>query len=188
MHKNAKMESFMNVKTGGGGLISKNGNLTLKPIKKLDYKAFCDFSVAYDKMALTLEEFLEVWASKEFLFLQTGKLWLYLFEKQTEIKFDAGEIVGYVEVTPNLEMENTAEIGYFVKKSKRNLGYAKKMLSMALEVCKFMEFETLTAKVDAGNAPSISILKNANFEISEKQQDETIFAKLKVNTLLNNKQ
>lgn len=177
------MESFMNGKTGGGGLVFKNGNLTLKPIKKLDYKAFCDFSISYDQTTLTLDEFLEVWASKEFLFLQTGKLWLYLFEKQNENKFDAGEIVGYVEVTPNAENENIAEIGYFIKKSKRNLGYAKKMLSMAVEVCKFMEFETLMAKVDAENIYSISVLKNANFEICEKLQAETFFAKLKMNEL-----
>ncbi len=152
-------------------LISRHENLILKPLKKLDYKAFVDFSKEYDGKVVSVDEFSEIQASKEFLFLQTGKLWLYLFEKRTQNRFDAGELIGYVEITPNAESENVAEVGYFVNESKRGCGYGKIMLKMALQTCAYMEFEMLTASVEVSNAPSVAVLKSAGFEFQDEKQD-----------------
>ncbi len=165
------------------GLSAKFENLVLKQLKKTDYKSFLEFSKEYDKYEIPLEEYLQLQASKEFLFLQCGKLTCYLFEKQTDNRFESGEIVGYFEITPNEQEERTSEVGYYIKESKRKQGYAKKMLGMAIALCEKMEYEMLMARVSVSNLASVAVLKSGGFVFEangEEANSEELQATLKI--------
>lgn len=181
MHKKACKGVEMQRGKTAIGLTAKSDNLILKPIKKSHYKEFLKFSTEYDGYQIPLEEFCEMQASKEIAFMQCGKLDLYLFEKQTDNRFEVGEIVGYIQITAEKEGDDCAEIGYFIKNSKRGQGLGKIILKMAIAICGNIEFSRLIAKVEKSNLESIAILKSANFTIEEMPENrEYLFAFLNI--------
>ncbi|MFI3168065.1 MAG: GNAT family N-acetyltransferase [Bacillota bacterium] len=166
----------MQIKNNSVGLKISSGNIVLRPLKKGDYKSFLDFSIEYDNCEIPIDDFVSLQASKEFEFIMSGKLWLYLFEKQTQNRFEVGEILGYAEITQTAN-QNTAEVGYYIKKSKRNNGNGRKILAMAIEVIKNMSYETVVATASQENHHSVALLKSANFTV-EKSENEKIVAYL----------
>lgn len=159
----------MSVKNGGGLRVCE-GNLQLKTLKKLNYKAFRDFSVLSRFGEVELSEYLEIYSGKEFLFMQTGKLWLYLFEKTSDLQFSDSVILGYAEITPC--GEDVLEVGYFISPQYRKSGYGKKILQMAIKVCKNLDCKKITARVDSKNFPSVAILQGEGFEFCKKDDGE----------------
>jgi predicted acetyltransferase len=74
---------------------------------------------------------------------------------------DNGEFIGRVQVRHKLiKSKRTGHIGYYIRPSKRKMGYGKKMLEMALVEAGKIGFENVLLTCDDDNTGSIRIIEN----------------------------
>ena len=140
------------------GLLSTWGEFKLRPLKKTDYKNFAKFLFEKEQEIISLEEFLELYYSKDFIFFKEGKVWLYFLIEE--------EIVGYVEIFP--KNKNSFTIGYFLQKSKRGSGKSTIMMRLAIAICKNLKIQTLQIEIEPGNIISENLAKKMKFQKNEE--------------------
>jgi len=79
-------------------------------------------------------------------------------------------IVGMVDIRHYLDEFLTqvgGNIGYDVRKSERNKGYAKQMLKLALEKCKELKMKKVLITCDKDNIASEKVILSANAKFED---------------------
>lgn len=88
---------------------------------------------------------------------------------------DKGNIVGMIDIRHRLNpylLKHGGHIGYSVRKSKRNQGYATKMLSLALEACKRLEIKEVLVTCDKENIASAKTIINNGGQLENELPEE----------------
>ena len=79
-------------------------------------------------------------------------------------------IVGMIDIRHYLNEYLTqvgGNIGYSVRKSERNKGYAKQMLKLALEKCKDLKMKKILITCDEDNIASEKVILSANAKLED---------------------
>ena len=79
-------------------------------------------------------------------------------------------IVGMIDIRHYLNEYLTqvgGNIGYGVRKTERNKGYAKQMLKLALEKCKDLKIKKVLITCDEDNIPSEEVILSANAKLED---------------------
>ena len=79
-------------------------------------------------------------------------------------------IVGMIDIRHYLNEYLTqvgGHIGYGVRKTERNKGYAKQMLKLALEKCKELKIKRVLITCDEGNIASEKVILSANAKLED---------------------
>ena len=78
-----------------------------------------------------------------------------------------GEVAAWLSFSPHRPgrgaVAGAVEISYYVRRDRRRLGLARRLLADALERCPLLGFHTAFAILLADNAPSIALLREFGF-------------------------
>lgn len=88
---------------------------------------------------------------------------------------DKGNIVGMIDIRHRLNpylLKHGGHIGYSIRKSKRNQGYATKMLSLALEECKRLGIKEVLVTCDKENIASAKTIINNGGQLENELPEE----------------
>lgn len=89
--------------------------------------------------------------------LPYGEVWEFIY-----FVFKDDNLIGVVNIRPRLDLfleRYIGNIGYSVRKSERNKGYGKKILNMALDICKSLDINSIILTSREDNISSIKVIE-----------------------------